>query len=998
MAKAYNRYINTYINNKEAGVSIKQIQQDYAKLNNTIKKNLIPNTKEYNEAVAKLRSMKSVLTEHTQQVNGMTGMWKKISTEVKQFGLLALGALGAQQLVSGINNLIKRNADLSDSFADVAKTTGLTSEAVQDLYKDLGKLNTRTSRKELLDLARDAGKLGITGQKNILEFVRAADKINVALGEDLGKDAITSLGKLAQQFKTVEKFGFEKSLEKIGSAINDLGANSAAQEQYIVDFTTRLAGVSKQANFTIEDTLGLASTLDNLGLQSETSSTALSQTIVAMFKDTAAFAKIAGLNTKDFADILNKDANDALLLVLKGLKGNSEGLSTMSKKLDELGIDGARSVSVLASLAENTQLLEEQQKLANASFEKGTSLMNEFNVKNETLGAKLERVQRALSGAFINSGVVDAIEAMVTAADDFINVPLSEKLEEERIELNVLVMSIQAVNTDQKRRNELIKELQEKYPDFIGNIAAEKVSNELLQNALEKVNKELLKKIIIQKSEEKIRAALDEQAEKQMALFEQEEDVLKVVLKAQEKLGFQTNINATATERAAEAVKKLREISKEDFQLSGRAFEATNQLKIINREVDNYFDGLKSIQGEVEEQDALVQELNKEHAALVKKLGMEADATENINYQVAQLAGTSKGFLDDVSSPENEDIFKEVGESAKKATKSVVELQQAISGQLPTSDPSLTPAGSGTTFPQGEGLSGDRNDRGGLLPSLDQERIDEIKGKAEQVISIYSTLSDTIFSITSARYENERMLLDEAMAAEIRKVEQSKMNEEQKQSAISRINEKYARKQDELDKKQMRARKAQMITMAIASGAQAILSTIAAVPGPLDIATFGGARIAMIAATAALTAAQVGVIAKQKFATGGPTGPALGKRDSTGHYPVGIVHDNEYVAAKAVYTDPQYAPIFDILETAHKAKGLRGFAMGGETSKGNRSVNLAGITPPNAGMDFAKLEGLLTVIARNTAQPSTLVDDNGIEVIKRRMTDLENFKSKSATR
>ena len=111
-------------------------------------------------------------------------------------GALFLAGLGIQELFGQMGNLIRRNAELSDALSDVKKTTGLTDAEVQSLSKNLGKIDTRTPRRELLALARDAGKLGITGQKNIEQFVNAADKINVSLGEDLGDGAIKSLGKL----------------------------------------------------------------------------------------------------------------------------------------------------------------------------------------------------------------------------------------------------------------------------------------------------------------------------------------------------------------------------------------------------------------------------------------------------------------------------------------------------------------------------------------------------------------------------------------------------------------------------------------------------------------------------------------------------------------------------------------------------------------------------------------------------------------------------------
>ena len=43
-------------------------------------------------------------------------------------------------------------------------------------------MDTRTARERLNELAGDAGRLGITAKNDVLEFVEAANMIDVALG------------------------------------------------------------------------------------------------------------------------------------------------------------------------------------------------------------------------------------------------------------------------------------------------------------------------------------------------------------------------------------------------------------------------------------------------------------------------------------------------------------------------------------------------------------------------------------------------------------------------------------------------------------------------------------------------------------------------------------------------------------------------------------------------------------------------------------------------
>lgn len=136
----------------------------------------------------------------------MSGIWNGISKEIKQFGMIVLGYLGFSAISSQLQNLITKTGEYSDLIASVRKTTGLSEQSVEDLTDALGDIDTRTARKELLEMAKVAGKLGITAQQDVEGFVRAFDQINVALGEDLGgpEEVSRKLGKLMTSFQFLQ--------------------------------------------------------------------------------------------------------------------------------------------------------------------------------------------------------------------------------------------------------------------------------------------------------------------------------------------------------------------------------------------------------------------------------------------------------------------------------------------------------------------------------------------------------------------------------------------------------------------------------------------------------------------------------------------------------------------------------------------------------------------------------------------------------------------------
>lgn len=321
-------------------------------------------------------------------------------------GVITAGLATFFTVITGARTAINEFAKFDDRVADVMKTTGLLKSEVLSMNESLKSFDTRTAQDELLGLGRVAGKLGITGREDVEGFIRSADKISVALKEDLGGDveeAVNSVGKLIDIFK-IKDIPLEEALLKVGSTINELGAASTANEGFLVDFAKRTAGLAPSAKISITEILGLAATLDQLGQTSEVSSTTFNNLIPKMFTNTKAFADLAKMSVEDFTELLNRDANSALIKFLEGVRGNTTGLSEMINNMGDLEIDGSRATSVIAVLANNTEILKEQQILANAAYEEGTSLTEEFNIKNETAAAQLEKARKGLQNIVVELG------------------------------------------------------------------------------------------------------------------------------------------------------------------------------------------------------------------------------------------------------------------------------------------------------------------------------------------------------------------------------------------------------------------------------------------------------------------------------------------------------------------------------------------------------------------------------------------------------------------
>lgn len=359
----------------------------------------------YQQAIREVNTeLKKVQTEQQAATGLMGGGLKNFLQNAANLAMTVQGAMAALTgLKSTVQGAVQAYADMQEAQADVRKYTGMTTEQVDDLNESLKRMDTRTSREQLNALAGDAGRLGIQSKQDILDFVAAADMINVALGEDLGEDAVKNIGKLAQLYGEDKTMGLKQAMLATGSAINELAQNSAASEPYLLDFTARLAGVGKQAGISQTDIMGFAAVLDESMLRDETASTALQQLIVKIFQKPAEMAQAAGIEVKAFADLVRTDANAALVQFFEAMKARG-GFDSLAPMFEQMHLNGQRAVGVLSAVADKTDLLRERQRLANVAYRDGTSIQSEFDVKNNTVQASLDKARKRFNELAVELG------------------------------------------------------------------------------------------------------------------------------------------------------------------------------------------------------------------------------------------------------------------------------------------------------------------------------------------------------------------------------------------------------------------------------------------------------------------------------------------------------------------------------------------------------------------------------------------------------------------
>lgn len=361
----------------------------------------------WNQLTASIRRAKEEMSKVKEEMKETRSLSDKFSDWGNKWMGIAMTIDGAIQGLSGIKttmrDAVQAYADMQEAQSQVIKYTGMSAEETESLNEAFKKMDTRTPRTRLNELAGDAGKLGITSQEAVIEFVDAADKINVALGEDLGEDAVKNIGKLAQMFGEDKTKGLRGAMLATGSAINEVAQNSSAAEAYLVEFTARVAGAAKQANISQANIIGFASVLDENMLRDDTAATAFQNIMIKMFQQPELFAKIAKINTKEFSETMKEDANKAMLQFIESLSKRG-GLSDLAPLFDKMKLDGQGAASVLAVMAGKIDDIKERQILANEAYNDATSIINEFNVQNNTVQAQLDKAKNKFNDLRVELG------------------------------------------------------------------------------------------------------------------------------------------------------------------------------------------------------------------------------------------------------------------------------------------------------------------------------------------------------------------------------------------------------------------------------------------------------------------------------------------------------------------------------------------------------------------------------------------------------------------
>ena len=406
--------VNDVIDRSKKGkASIEELKKAYQQLQAELNK--------INTGDAEFKDKQKALKELKKNIDDVTGAADKQSNSWKTALKNLTAYVGLFQVFNAIKDTvtsaIKKNFEFSGSLTDIRKVSGLAMEDVNKLATELSKIDTRTSIDGLAQLAYQGAKLGMGkyGVEGMKQFVAAADQINVAIGEEMGEEALPALSKMVETMGLIPKMGIEKAMLATGSAMFKLSSTSTSTSTNIVEFAKRLTGVSRTAGITTDQLLALGSASDSLFLMPEVSATAMSKFIVALQKNHNLIEKDLGIQQGTIKNMYAAgNAMDAIVLVLEKMrnKGNMNALGSIFK---DLGSDGQRLVTAMVTMSKNVDVLKDHLYESQEAFEEATAVTSEYEMQQRSAIGTLERANNLWEKAFVSPEGVDSVKAMAQA-------------------------------------------------------------------------------------------------------------------------------------------------------------------------------------------------------------------------------------------------------------------------------------------------------------------------------------------------------------------------------------------------------------------------------------------------------------------------------------------------------------------------------------------------------------------------------------------------------
>ena len=432
-----------------------------------------------------------VVVQGEKDLQRLEGRTKKTTAS---FGKMAAGVLGAvaafRQVTSAVSNAIRSFRDFEFQMAKVKAITGANRTEFLKLTKsaqDLGR-STFFTAQQVAELQTNFGKLGFT-TKEILDAQEATLQLATATDSDLGRAAIVA-------GSAVRGFGLDASeTKRVVDVMAVAFTSSALDIEKFQTSMTKVAPIAKSAGFSIEDTTAIMAQLADSGIEASIAGTSLRNILLKMQDPNSDLVKSFGKTIHSL---------DELVPALT--KFSKEG-GSLAEIMEVVDLRQAAAFEQMITSRERTVQLRDALEGASGAAEEMARIVG------DTLEGALKRSESATQGfaiAFMDlfgktfQNIVDGFASFVNVLTDFIEIPISEKLEKDRHEMNLLFEVLKDTNNSQETRNKAMTRLNVEYGSYLPNLIKEKDTIKQLSEHQFNSNKQLAKRIEMMGAQERL--------------------------------------------------------------------------------------------------------------------------------------------------------------------------------------------------------------------------------------------------------------------------------------------------------------------------------------------------------------------------------------------------------------------------------------------------------------------------------------------------------------
>lgn len=286
----------------------------------------------------------------------------------------ALGLLATQQF--------RKATDAAQRFED--NLVRLNKVAGPDigapLAKSIRELSTElpVAQQRLFEVAESAVRLGVTGTKNIKEFVTVMAEIETVTDMTAIK-ASESFARLAAIMDVPIS-----QVRNLASVANELSDTMATNFTEIVNSAGQIAPVMTQMGVAPEKILAFAAAQNEVNISVRRGARSL-RSFTQQLDETNRLANIAGplgMTNDELRNMIDNSPVETLMLIVQRMKEGGDAARDLREAFDSAARIG------IQSLSQNIESLEEAFDKANTQMEEGSSLTRQFQEFVESTSAR----------------------------------------------------------------------------------------------------------------------------------------------------------------------------------------------------------------------------------------------------------------------------------------------------------------------------------------------------------------------------------------------------------------------------------------------------------------------------------------------------------------------------------------------------------------------------------------------------------------------------------